>query len=321
MGVIRMKMSKLAIIGLGHVGSAVLTQAMAMNLAAEIVCIDINAKVAHGEALDATHATPCTYVPGMKVYSGDFSQCKDADIIICSGGPSILPGEKLDRLILAERNVKVIGEIMTEVTKYTKNTPFIMITNPLDVTTYLAATKFGYEKGKLFGTGTTLETFRLRRIIADRYHIDPKNIHGYVLGEHGNSAFAAWSTVNVAGLGLEHVDEYFHFDDKLDKKAIEQALVNRAYDIINLKGYTNTGIAMVAARFTKSFMYNEHTILPMSAVLEGEYGLSDVALSIPRMICADGIVRSFAPHLPKEELDLLYASAESVKKAIASAKE
>ena len=131
MGVIKMKMSKLAIIGLGHVGSAVLTQAMAMNLAAEIVCIDINEKVAHGEALDATHATPCTYVPGMKVYSGDFSQCKDADIIICSGGPSILPGEKLDRLILAERNVKVIGEIMTEVTKYTKNTPFIMITNPL----------------------------------------------------------------------------------------------------------------------------------------------------------------------------------------------
>ena len=98
-------------------------------------------------------------------------------------------------------------------------------------------------------------------------------------------------------------------------------VINHDYDIINLKGYTNTGIAMVAARFTKSFMYNEHTILPMSAVLEGEYGLSDVALSIPRMICADGIVRSFAPHLPKEELDLLYASAESVKKAIASAKE
>lgn len=117
-----MKMSKLAIIGLGHVGSAVLTQAMAMNLAAEIVCIDINEKVAHGEALDATHATPCTYVPGMKVYSGDFSQCKDADIIICSGGPSILPGEKLDRLILAERNVKVIGEIMTEVTNIQKYT-------------------------------------------------------------------------------------------------------------------------------------------------------------------------------------------------------
>ena len=105
-----MKMSKLAIIGLGHVGSAVLAQAMAMNLASEIVCIDINEKVAHGEALDATHATPCTYVPGMKVYSGDFSQCKDADIIICSAGPSILPGEKLDRLILAERNIKVISE-------------------------------------------------------------------------------------------------------------------------------------------------------------------------------------------------------------------
>ena len=120
-----------------------------------------------------------------------------------------------------------------------------------------------------------LETFRLRRIIAGPYHIDPKNIHGYVLGDMVTLHLRAISecTVNVAGLGLEHIDEYFHFDDKLDKKAIEQALVNRAYDIINLKGYTNTGIAMVAARFTKSFMYNEHTILPMSAVLEGEYGL------------------------------------------------
>ena len=210
---------------------------------------------------------------------------------------------------------------MSEIVKYTKNALILMITNPLDVATYHVSTQFDYPREKIIGTGTMLETFRLRRIIADRYHIDPKNIHGYVLGEHGNSAFTAWSTVNIAGLGLEHVDEYFHFDDKLDKKAVEQALVQRAYDIINLKGYTNTGIAMVAARFTKSFMYNEHTILPMSAVLEGEYGLTDVALSIPRMICADGIVRSFAPHLPKDELDLLYASAESVKKAIASAKE
>lgn len=312
---------KIVIVGASNVGSAVLTKLLDFQLASEIALIDLNENKCKGEALDANDATSCIHSLNIRTYYGDYSDCKDADLIIITAGPSIKPGEKADRLILSKTNCKIMSSVMSEITKYTKDALILMITNPLDVATYHVSTQFDYPREKIIGTGTMLETFRLRRIIADRYHIDPKNIHGYVLGEHGNSAFTAWSTVNVAGLGLEHVDEYFHFNDKLDKKAIEQALVNRAYDIINLKGYTNTGIAMVAARFTKSFMYNEHTILPMSAVLEGEYGLSDVALSIPRMICADGIVRSFAPHLPKEELDLLYASAESVKKAIASAKE
>lgn len=313
MGVIRMKMSKLAIIGLGHVGSAVLTQAMAMNLAAEIVCIDINEKVAHGEALDATHATPCTYVPGMKVYSGDFSQCKDADIIICSGGPSILPGEKLDRLILAERNVKVIGEIMTEVTKYTKNTPFIMITNPLDVTTYLAATKFGYEKGKLIGTGTTLETLRLKRIIANHYNVDAKDVQGFMLGEHGNSAFPAWSTISIGGVRLADLDKYYDHNSDFDKKAIAQEVVNTAYDVLLSKGWTNTGIAMGACRLARAVMFNERCVTPVSTPLEGEYGLTDVALSLPSIIGANGVEKRLAIDLPEDELKALHFSAESIK--------
>ena len=291
-----MKMSKLAIIGLGHVGSAVLTQAMAMNLAAEIVCIDINEKVAHGEALDATHATPCTYVPGMKVYSGDFSQCKDADIIICSGGPSILPGEKLDRLILAERNVKVIGEIMTEVTKYTKNTPFIMITNPLDVTTYLAATKFGYEKGKLFGTGTTLETLRLKRIIANHYNVDAKDV-----------------TISIGGVRLADLDKYYDHNSDFDKKAMAQEVVNTAYDVLLSKGWTNTGIAMGACRLARAVMFNERCVTPVSTPLEGEYGLTDVALSLPSIIGANGVEKRLAIDLPEDELKALHFSAESIK--------
>ena len=170
----------------------------------------------------------------------------------------------------------------------------------------------------IVGTGTMLETFRFRRILANHYHVDPKNIHGYILGEHGNTAFTAWSTVNIAGMPLEHLDDCFNFSQKIDRKAIEDEVVQVAYDIINLKGWTNTGIAMVACRFIKSIIYDEHTILPMSAVFEGEYGLHDVALSIPRMICAEGVVKSFEVKLTPEETQQLLISAESVKKALSS---
>lgn len=311
---------KIVIIGCSNVGSAVLTKLVDFQLASEIALIDLNRNKCIGEALDSNHATSCFFSTNIKVYAGDYSDCKDASLIIITAGPSILPGETPDRLLLAKTNCKIMNSIMGEITKYTKDAIILMITNPLDVATYYVSTHFDYPREKIIGTGTMLETFRFRRILADRYHTDPKNIHGYVLGEHGNSAFTAWSTVNIAGLGIDNIDELFHYSDKLDRKAIEDEIVKVAYEIVNLKGYTNTGIAMVAARFTKAFMYNEHSILPMSAVLEGEYGLHDVALSIPRMLCDAGIVRSFEPKLTEKELEDLHASAVSIKTAIDSVK-
>ncbi len=304
---------KLAIIGVGHVGSAVLARAIACQLAAEIVCIDINEKVAHGEALDATHSTPCTFVPGIHVYSGGFEECRDADVIICSGGPSILPGEKLDRLILAERNVKVIGSIMKEVTRYTRDAIFIMITNPLDITTYLAATKFDYPANKLFGTGTTLETLRFKRILANRYHVDAKDVQGYMLGEHGNTAFPAWSTVGIGGIPLRDLDTFFKHEGPLDREKIAQEVVHVAYDVLLSKGWTNTGIAMGACRLAKAVFFDEHCVTPVSTPLNGEYGLHDVALSLPSIIGKEGVVKRLPIHLPDDELEALHKSAESIQ--------
>ncbi len=307
---------KVVIIGVSNVGSAVLTKLLDFQLASEIVLIDINKDKCIGEALDSSDMTSCLHSTNIYVHEGDYSDCKDAGTIIITAGPSIRPGEKPDRLILSKTNCKIMSSVMGEIVKYTKDAIILMITNPLDVATYHVSTQFDYPREKIIGTGTMLETFRLRRALADRYHIDPKNIHGYVLGEHGNSAFPAWSTVNIAGFGIDRVDEYFHFDDKLDKDAIEKGIVEKVFKIINTKGYTNVGVAMIAARFLKSITFNEHTILPMSAVLEGEYGLHDVALSIPRMICRDGIVRSFAPELPEAELEQLYTSAKNVRAAL-----
>ena len=307
---------KIVVIGASNVGSAVANKIADFQLASEIALIDLNEAKAEGEALDSSHATSCVYSTNIKLHPGDYSDCDDANIIVITAGPSIRPGETPDRLKLAGTNAKIMRSVFGEIVKHTKEAMIIMITNPLDVATYVVANEFDYPRNLILGTGTMLETYRFRRILANKYLMDPKNINGYVLGEHGNSAFVAWSTVNCGGLGLEHMDEYFHKTEPLDRKAVEQELVQVAYDIINKKGFTNTGIAMAACRFIKAVLYDEHSILPCSAILDGEYGLHDVALSIPRMICADGIMRSFEVHLTDDELEKMHAAAKSVRSAL-----
>jgi L-lactate dehydrogenase len=307
---------KIVVIGTSNVGSAVVNKIADFQLASEIALIDLNVDKARGEALDSSHATSDIYSTNVDIHLGTYEDCKDAGIIVITAGPSIRPGETPDRLKLAGTNSKIMHSVFSEIVKYTKDAMVIMITNPLDVATYVVSTQFDYPREKILGTGTLLETYRFRRILANKYQVDPKNINGYVLGEHGNGAFAAWSTVDIAGLGLNHIDEYFHHTDKLDQSAIEKELVQVAYDVINLKGCTNTGVAMAACRYIKSVLYDEHTILPCSAVLDGEYGIKDVSLSIPRMICQNGIMRSFEIHLTDKELEKLFAAAKSVRSAL-----
>ncbi len=309
------KPHKLAIIGLGHVGSAVLSRALDSQLAADIVCIDIKQNVAHGEALDAVHALSCTSVPGIHVHSGGFEECRDADVIICDAGPSILPGQ-VERLALARENISVLREIMGEVTKYTKDAVFIMITNPLDITTHVAATEFGYPKGRLFGTGTSLETLRLKSIIGKHYHVNSADVQGYMLGEHGNTAFPAWSTVAIGGVPLGQLDDFYEHEGSLDLNAISQEVVNTAYDVLQSKGWTNTGIAMSACRLAKAVLFDERAVLPVSMPLDGEYGLHDVSLSLPSIIGRHGVERRIPLNLPEEELALLKKSAESIQSVL-----
>lgn len=309
-----MKIHKLAIIGLGHVGSEVLTKAVASNIAAEIACIDIKENVAYGEALDICHSISSPINRNIKVYSGGFDTVKDADVIICDAGPSILPGQ-YERLKLAKENVKNITEIMTEVVKYNTDAIFIMITNPLDVTTYLAATKFGWKHGRLFGTGTTLETLRFKYILSRHFDVNPQDIQGYMLGEHGNSAFPAWSTVSIGGIRLNDLHNYFP-EVKLDRELIHKQVVKTAYEVMDAKGWTNTGIASGAIRLAQAVFFDEKTVVPVSVPLTGEYGLKDVALSLPSVVGKDGVEKRLALPLPEDELELLYKSSECIKEVL-----
>lgn len=309
-----MKIHKLAIIGLGHVGSEVLTKAVASNIAAEFACIDIKENVAYGEALDICHSISSPINRNIKVYSGGFDTVKDADVIICDAGPSILPGQ-YERLKLAKENVKNITEIMTEVVKYNTDAIFIMITNPLDVTTYLAATKFGWKHGRLFGTGTTLETLRFKYILSRHFGVNPQDIQGYMLGEHGNSAFPAWSTVSIGGIRLNDLHNYFP-EVKLDRELIHKQVVKTAYEVMDAKGWTNTGIASGAIRLAQAVFFDEKAVVPVSVPLTGEYGLKDVALSLPSVVGKDGVEKRLALPLPEDELELLYKSSECIKEVL-----
>ncbi|MGN0915342.1 MAG: L-lactate dehydrogenase [Succinivibrio sp.] len=311
-----MKIHKLAIIGVGHVGSEVLTKAVASNIASEIACIDIKENVAYGEALDICHSISSTLNRNIKVYSGGFDTVKDADVIICAAGPSILPG-CYERLTLAKNNVKVITDIMTEVTRYNTEAIFIMISNPLDVTTYLAATKFGWPEGRLFGTGTTLETLRFKYILSTHFKVNPQDIQGYMLGEHGNSGFPAWSTVSIGGIPLDKLDKFFP-DVKLDRESIGKQVVKTAYEVLDAKGWTNTGIAAGAIRLAQSIFYDEKAVLPVSTPLHGEYGLTDVALSLPSVIGKDGVEKRLALPLEGDELENLKKSAASIQEVLRS---
>lgn len=311
--------NKLVIVGLGHVGSSVLNTALALNFASEIVTIDKIKEKAAGEALDSTHTTPFTCTTNVKVHSGEYEECKDAKVIIIAAGPSIMPDEKADRTVLAERNVLVMKDVMSSITKYTKDAIIIIITNPLDTMVYYAQNFFGYPKEKIFGTGTTLDSSRFRRIIANRYNVDPKSVQGYMLGEHGNSAFPAWSALHIAGIPCDKLDEYFKCEEPLDKEKVASEVVSVAYDVLNLKGFTSAGIAMAASRLARAVFMNEHSILPVSTTLQGEYDLKNVALSLPCVVGENGIENRLAISLNDDEIAKLKKSAESISSVIKSA--
>jgi len=310
--------NKLAIVGVGHVGSAVLNCAVSFSLAADIAVIDIEQGKAVGEALDTSHGNPCDFGPNVYIHAGGFEECKDANVIIIAAGPSSKAGENPDRLLLAGENVKTIRDVMISISQYTQDAVIIMITNPLDITSYCAQNLFGYPRHKVFGTGTTLETARLKRIVANKYRVSAKDVQGYVLGEHGDTAFPAWSLVNIAGIPSDRLDTYFHPDTPLDTEKIAAEVVKVAYDVFNFKGYTNSGIAVAACRIARAVFYNENAIFPVSTTLQGEYGISDVSLSLPCIINATGVKTRLEVPLTEAETAKLKMSAETLTRVLRS---
>lgn len=310
--------NKIVLVGAGMVGSSILNSILSLNLVAEIALIDNNINKAEGEALDASHTTSFPYSPNVRVRVGEYKDCADAQIIIVSAGPSKKPNENISRLDLAAKNINVMKSVMESICEYTKEAIIIIVTNPVDILTYYAQNNFDYPKEKIIGTGTFLDTARFIRILAENYLVDTKNVQGYILGEHGESAFAAWSLVSIAGVPMDKWEKLEGNADKINRDEVLDRVKQVGTDILNLKGYTSAGIATSVCTLVKAILLNELSIVPVSVTLDGEYGLKDVALSIPCLISDQGVSKKIEVPLTDEEVKKLMESAEVLKRGIAT---
>lgn len=322
-----MHKNKLVVVGVGHVGSYVLADAIKTGLFAEIGVIDILENVAYGEALDQAQATALTYMNNVDVKSGGYEQCADADVIIVAAGPSIIPDSKdpkgePDRTLLTKTNCEVIREVMTGITKYTREAIIILITNPLDTMVYIAENEFDYPVGRVFGTGTMLDSARLRKLVADTYKIDPKSVTGYMMGEHGSTAFPVLSHVNVSGIPFEELNKYFvGTEDMQDPEVVKSSVVSAAYNVLNGKGWTNAGVAQAAVTMAKAILLDERSVYPASTTLRGQYSHNgDVALSMPCIIGREGILKQLPIKLNEWETQKLEESIAFIQSTMRDAK-
>jgi len=290
---------KIVIIGAGHVGSAILNSILGMNLAKEIVVINLDREQALGEVMDASHTIAFSYAAGCAIRVGDYEDCRDAQIIINTAGPSIKPGESGDRMQLLATNLRVVSSVMDQITHYTRDAILIHVTNPVDVLTYYCIKKYDYPREKLFSTGTLLDTARFHKLLADQLHIDAKSVTGFVLGEHGGTAFIPWNTVNIAGIPVDRFAEQFGLKAPIDREHLIRSVKASGLDIIELKGYTSSGIALVVCRVISAVLFNTHSVLPLSVAARGEYGLENVAMSLPCVLAENGVERILT--LPLDE--------------------
>ena len=289
---------KLAIIGAGKVGSAVLNSVLRMNIVDDIVVINRNRDKALGEVLDASHTTAFAYSANASIRVGDYRDLRDAHIIVMTAGPSILPGNH-DRNTLLRKNIEVMDQTMKEITAYTREAILIVISNPLDILTYYFQKKYDYPAGRIFGMGTLLDTARFNKMLGDLCGVDAKNVVGFVLGEHGSTSFIPWNTVNIVGVPFDRLAEKFGLKEPIDKERLLRDTKTIGPRIVDLKGYTSSGVSLAACRIIGAILRNEHCVVPVSTVMQGQYGYSDVAMSLPCVLTRDGISRVI--ELPLDE--------------------
>lgn len=310
----------LVLIGLGHVGDAVLSSAMSSHLFSDIALIDSNSKLAQGQALDQHQATALPGVGNVNVHVADYSACADADIIIYTAGPSIRPEQSgpSARNLLAATNARIVREVMGNIVRHTRDAVLIMVSNPVDLLVHIAATEFGYPVDKVLGTGLLLDSARLHRLVADILDVDPEYVHAAMLGEHGATGFPYMSGISVAGVPYHRFGEVFDASPLSREELMERT--NRAgMDVLETKGWTSAGVAASAITLARTVMLNERIVVPVSSLLTGQYGHhGDVSLSVPCIIGRGGIARRIEVPLDDWEQERFDASVAALQKLIAS---
>ena len=301
---------KIVLVGTGFVGMSMAYSLLNQGGINELVLIDVLKDKAEGEAMDLAHGMPCA-PNDMIIKAGDYDECKDAQIVVITAGIAQKPGQT--RLELTETNTKIMKSITKSIMASGFNGVIVVASNPVDIMTYVVAKVSGLPKNKVIGSGTVLDTARLRYIMAEYLNVSSKNIHAYVMGEHGDSSFVPW---NHAYVGCKKISDVMkdnnHPMDDLEK--IHKDVVNAAYEIINKKKATYYGIGVALSRLVKAILEDEHGILTVSAYLkDGEYGQDDIYIGVPAIICSDGIREVVNLDLTDEEQAKLDESCKIIK--------
>ncbi len=304
---------KAAIIGCGFVGSASAFSLMQSGLFSELVLIDANREKAEGEALDIAHGIP--FARQMKIYAGDYDDIMDSAVIIVTAGANQKPEET--RLDLVHKNVNIFKSIIPEIAKRDYQGILLIVANPVDILTYTALKLSGMPENRVIGSGTVLDTARLKYRLGEHLSVDSRSVHAFIVGEHGDSEIAVFSSANVSGIPLNRFCEMRgHFEHEAATRRIAEEVKNSAYEIIAKKHATYYGIAMSVKRICEAIVRDEKSILPVSSMMHGEYGISDVALSMPAIVGKDGVETRVPISISEEEEAKLKESADTLKKVI-----
>ena len=309
-------MSKISVIGAGAVGATIANDLMIQGVASEIVLVDVNKKKAIGEALDIYQGAP--FCSPAVVHAGEYEDTADSDIVIITCGMARKPG--MTRLDLAQVNVNILKDVAANVTKYAPNSIYIIVSNPVDVLTYVFHKISGIPENQIIGSGTILDTSRLQSTLAKRFSISPKNVHAHVYGEHGDSQFVPWSLAHIAN---NHIDTYKEHSPDCDKiewnkdyAEIEEFVKKSGAQIIENKGATFYAVAMSVCHICKCIYSDAGTALSVSTMMHGEYGVDDVCLSTLTLVDREGVRGKILNPLTDEEIAKLRNSAEKLKEVI-----
>ena len=306
---------KIVVVGAGFVGSTTAYTIMLDGFFREIVLIDVNKDKADGDALDMAHGT--SFLKPVSVYSGDRKDCADADIVVITAGVNQKVGET--RIDLLKRNTEIFKSIVENVMKYAPiDVILLTVTNPVDILTYITYKLSGLPKQQIIGSGTVLDTSRLKYLISKHTGIDARYCHTYIIGEHGDSEVAAWSITNIAGMSMKSFFEHYGKCTDEDLQAMYSEVKNSAYEIIQKKGATYYAIATAVARIVECISGGENSVLTISSVLNGEYGIEDISLSIPTQVSGYGVERILDVPFNEIELQGLRSSAKTLKDSLKS---
>ena len=311
----RWRARKVVIIGAGAVGSTFAYALAQSGVADEIVLTDVDQDLAQGQVLDLAHGLP--FYPNVQISVGAAQDYRDAHVIVITAGSKQRPGES--RLDLLQRNARIVENIMDEVQAQDSQAVVVVVSNPVDILTYVAYQRVQWPRGRVIGSGTVLDSARLRYLLSQHCGVDVHNVHAYILGEHGDSQFAAWSMSHIAGMRF---DDYCQIcgqceDWHGERRRIEETVRMSAYHIIGYKGATYFAVGQALVRIVSAIVRNEKSVLPVSVVLDGEYGLREVCLGVPAIVGEAGVERVLHSDLAPAERAALERSADILKRAIA----